>query len=80
MKVGDRLEIKKDLNISNRETRWGQPNTYITHFLHSGRYIIDWIRGQKVHISDADWDDNGITFHSIKHGHIISVNDLRKVI
>jgi hypothetical protein len=79
IKVGDGYIALRKLKIRNVETRWREPVDTI-ETLHEGKYIVDWIRGNEVHLSDADWDATGrITFHSAKHGHILDIKDLRKL-
>jgi hypothetical protein len=77
---GDRFVLTDEMPIPNTETRWGTPVRNLRE-LHDGKYILDWIKGYKAHLSDADWDYKGnITFHSQKHGHIVSIGDLYRLL
>lgn len=80
VKVGDRFINKVKRKIRHIETKWGQP-IGMSEELHAGKFIVDWIEDDHVHLSDADWDDKtgNITFHSSKWGHILLLKDLKKL-
>jgi hypothetical protein len=77
---GDRFVLTDELPINNIETRWGEEYRKLG-WLHDGKYILDWVRGHKVHLADAEWDASGrVTFHSVKHGHVVSMFDMSKLL
>lgn len=79
VKVGDGYINKTERRIKNVITRWREP-VEESKTLHAGKFIVDWIKDGKVHLSDANWNEYGkITFHSSKHGHVLDIKDLRKL-
>lgn len=78
--AGAKIVVRDDVAMSAVLTKHKEPLSDEGR-LHKGKFIVDWVRDGKAHLADAEWDDGGaVTFHSSKHGHIVALGDLVRML